>query len=199
MTLPHPVERFTPQEYYRREREASVRSEYYDGELFAMAGGTARHSLICGNIVREAGNRLKGGPCLVYESNLRLKVKATGLRTYPDASIYCDPLEFDREDPYSETCTNPTVLFEVLSKSTEAYDRGTKPENYPRIESLRAYVLIAQDKPHAELYERQPDGTWLLHEFQGPDSTLTIRSLPLELPLVDIYDRVKFESLAGTP
>src|SRR5436190_2986106 len=126
MGLPQPIRRFTPAEYYRMERDAPYKSDYYTGEIFAMAGGTARHSLICSNHVRELGNRLIDTPCVVYESNLRLKVKATGLRTYPATSVYCDPMERDEEDPYAETYTNPSVLFEVLSKSTEGYDRGLK-------------------------------------------------------------------------
>ena len=194
MTLPQAVKRFTPGEYYRLERDALSRNEYYKGEIFAMAGGTATHSLICNNVSGEARARLKGGPCTVYESNLRLKVKATGLRTYPDVSIYCEPLEADDEDPYSETYTNPTVLFEVLSKSTEAYDRGAKPENYRKIESLRAYALISQYAPHVELYERQPSGNWLFREFLGLDATVTISSPALDLPMAEIYARVHFQN-----
>jgi Uma2 family endonuclease len=125
MSLP-PRKRYTPQEYYALEREAAYKSDYYDGEIFAMAGGTIAHSLICSNLVREVGNRLKGGPCAAYESNLRLKVQATGLRCYPDVGVYCGAMERDPDDPKSETVINPTVLIEVLSESTEAYDRGFK-------------------------------------------------------------------------
>src|SRR3954470_16239215 len=103
MTLAHPVKRYTPQEYYALERAADYKSEYYKGEIFAMSGGTARYSLISANVVRELGNRLKGGPCTVYESNLRLKVTASGLRTYPDAGVYCGELRYDEEDAYTET------------------------------------------------------------------------------------------------
>ena len=195
MTQPQAVKRFTPQEYYRLEQDAVSRNEYYNGEIFAMAGGTATHSLICNNIGGEARARLKGGPCTIYESNLRLKLKATGLRTYPDVSIYWDPLETDEEDPYRETYTNPSVLFEVLSKSTEAYDRGAKPENYRKVKSLRAYALVSQYAPHVELYERQADGNWLFREFLGLDATVSIQSPRLDLPMAEIYARVQFEEL----
>ena len=146
MTASQPIRRSTPAEYYRLEREAEYKSDYYQGEIFAMAGGTIRHSTICNNLGGELRNRLKGTPCRAYESNLRLKVLATGLRTYPDVSIYCSPLERDPEDPFAETLTNPTALFEVLSPSTEAYDRGLKAGNYRTISSLQAYILISQDR-----------------------------------------------------
>jgi Uma2 family endonuclease len=192
MSLPQPQRRYTPQEYYALEREAAYKSDYYDGEIFAMAGGTIAHSLICSNLVREVGNRLKGGPCAAYESNLRLKVQATGLRCYPDVSVLCGGLERDPEDPKSETVTNPTVLIEVLSESTEAYDRGFKADNYRRIESLRAYVLVSQADAHVEVYERQAEGTWLLREAKGLEAQVRIPSIDVVLPLGDVYDRVEF-------
>lgn len=198
MSLPQRIRRFTPREYYDLEHEAEYKSDYYDGEIFAMAGGTSRHSLISSNIIRELGNRLKRSPCAVYESNLRLKVKATGLRTYLDASVYCGPLERDAEDPYDETYTNPTVVFEVLSKSTEGYDRGWKAENYRQIESLKAYVLISQGSPHVEIFERQPDTGWRLRETRGLETSLAIPAIHIELPLAEIYDRVDFVA-SGRP
>jgi Uma2 family endonuclease len=192
MSPPQPQKRYTPQEYYALEREAAYKSDYYDGEIFAMAGGTIAHSLICSNLVREVGNRLKGGPCAAYESNLRLKVQATGLRCYPDVGVYCGAMERDPDDPKSETVINPTVLIEVLSESTEAYDRGFKADNYRRIESLKAYVLVSQEDPHVEVYERQAEGTWLLREARGLDARVSIPSIDVALPLADIYDRVEF-------
>lgn len=198
MTLPPRVKRYTPQEYYRLERDAEFKSDYYEGEIFpvgevlAMAGGTAEHSLICGNLIREVGNRLKGGPCTVYESNLRLKIIATGLRTYPDMNVYCEKLLRDEEDEDGETYLNPTVLFEVLSKTTEAYDRGFKADCYRQVPSLRAYGLVSQTAPHIELFERQPDGLWALREAKGLESILSIPPLRIELPLAEVYARVEF-------
>jgi Uma2 family endonuclease len=194
MAVPQPVKRYSPAEYYRLEREAEYRSDYYDGEIFAMAGNTTRHSKIVINVGGELHARLKGKPCSPYDSNQRLKIKATGLRTYPDVSIYCEPIIYDDEDSWSETALNPTVVFEVLSPSTETYDRGFKAENYRRIPSLQAYVLIAQDTPHVEVYERQADNSWLLREQSDMGAAVTLPILSVTLPLKDIYDRIDFPS-----
>ncbi|MDB5319730.1 MAG: hypothetical protein JWN40_1361 [Phycisphaerales bacterium] len=191
MSLP-PRKRCTPQEYYALEREAAYKSDFYDGNIFAMAGGTAQHSRIVTNILGELNTRLKGKPCAPYESNLRVKIRATGLRTYPDASVYCDPIEFDPEDSEETTAVNPTVVVEVLSPTTEAYDRGFKADNYRRIESLKAYVLVSQTSPHVEVYERQAEGTWLLREAKGLEAQVRIPSIDVVLPLADVYDRVEF-------
>lgn len=199
MGLPQPTKRYTPEEYYRLEREAAYKSDYYAGEIFAMAGGTITHSTICSNLVREVGNRLKGKPCAAFESNLRLKVKATGLRTYPDASVYCEPYERDEEDPAGETLTNPIVLFEVLSPSTERYDRGMKAANYRQIQSLQAYVLVSQDIPRAEVLERQPDGSWSLRDVTGKEASIHLRALNIDLPMAEVYDRVDFAAAETEP
>jgi Uma2 family endonuclease len=192
MGVPKPIKCYTPQEYYDLERTATYKSDFYAGEIFAMAGGSRRHSRICANLSREVGNRLKGTPCAEYESNLRLKIAATGLRTYPDVSVYCGALEKDEDDHDGETFTNPTVLFEVLSPSTEGYDRGLKSESYRFIASLKAYVLVSQDTAHAEIYERQADGSWVLREVRGMESVLAIPPIGVELPLKEVYDRVDF-------
>jgi Uma2 family endonuclease len=195
MAIPKPVKRYTPQEYYGLERKATYKSDYYDGEIFDMSGGTSRHSLITANVVSELHHRLKGKPCRAYESNLRLAIKATGLRCYPDAGVYCGALEHDEEDTSGETVTNPTVLLEVLSKSTEAYDRGLKSQSFRQIESLRAYGFVSQDGPHVELYERQADRSWSLSEARGLDGKLVIAALSIELPLADVYDQVDFSAV----
>jgi Uma2 family endonuclease len=192
MTVVQPIKRYTPQEYYRLERDSEIRHEYYDGEIFAMAGGTDEHSLIVVNIIGELRQRLKGKPCRPRDPNMRLKIKATGLRTYPDVSVYCGELEFDTEDEAADTATNPTVVFEVLSRSTERYDRGFKSENYRLIETLRACVLVTQESPHAEMYERQTDGSWRFTEFKGLQAIMPLPALGVELPLSEIYDGVTF-------
>lgn len=199
MTLPQPVKRFTPEEYYLLEREASYKSDYYDGEIFAMAGGSSRHSLIVMNIVGELRQQLKGKPCAPYESNQRLKIKATGLRVYPDVSVYCSPLEYDEHDVASETATNPTVLFEVLSPSTEGYDRGFKSENYRLISSLQAYILVSQETPHIEVFERQRDESWLLREEKQLSAAVQIAGISVNLPLAEIYDRIEFTASGKPP
>jgi Uma2 family endonuclease len=197
MGLPQPVKRYVIEEYYGLEREAPGRSEFYQGEIFAMAGASATHSRICSNLIREAGSQLKGKPCEVFESNLRLRIKATGLRTYPDASVFCGSLEKDPEDPNGETYVNPTVVIEVLSRSTEGYDRGFKSENYRQIESLQAYILLSQSAPHAESYERQIDGSWVLREVRGLDAMLAIPAIGVNLSLREIYERVNFADAQG--
>jgi len=192
MGLPQTIKRYTPQEYYYLEHRAECRSEYYKGEIFAMSEGTVVHSLICANIGGELRQRLKGKPCAPYESNVRIRTEATGLCTYPDASVFCGGLEYDREDPESETVINPVALFEVLSKSTEAYDRGFKADSYRQIASLRAYVLVSQESAHVEVYERRPAGVWQLSEAKGLDAQIEIPSIGIMLPLREIYDRVEF-------
>jgi Uma2 family endonuclease len=187
-----PKKRYTPEEYYALEREAAYKSDYYDGEIFAMAGGTAQHSRIVTNILGELHSRLKGKPCAPYDSNLRVVIRVTGLRTYPDVSVFCESIEFDPKDPENTTALNPTVVLEVLSRTTEAYDRGFKSDNYRRIESLKTYVLVSQTGAHVEVYERQNKAKWLLSEAKDLDANVAIGCIGVELPLADVYDRVEF-------
>jgi Uma2 family endonuclease len=192
MSLPRPTRRFTPQEYYELERSAVYKSDFYDGEVFDTSGGTSRHSDITANITGSLWGRLRGKPRRVAESNQRLKIQTTGLRCYPDVSVYCGPRKYDEEDCFAETAINPTVLLEVLSPGTESYDRGLKSESYRRIESLQAYVLVAQDWAHVELYERQPEGAWRLTEKSDLQASVAIPCIAVELPLAEIFDRVEF-------
>lgn len=130
MTQPQAIDRYTPQEYLRREYEAAERHQYYHGEILAMAGGSPDHSLIISNVNRQIGNRLEGKPCRVYESNLRIRIPRTTLYTYADATVICGERQFDPLDARKQTILNPTLVVEVLSPSTEAWDRGGKFENY---------------------------------------------------------------------
>jgi len=186
------VRRYTPDEYYRLEVQADYRSEYYDGEIFAMAGGSIRHSRISGNIYRHLANKLEGAPCVPFGSDLKLKVKATGLRTYPDVSVYCGKPELDPDDPARQTYMNPTVLAEVLSPRTEQYDRGTKSVHYRRIESLKTILLVSQNEARVEVHVRQPDGSWSLREYEGMDQMLPLEAIGVQLPLAAIYQGVDF-------
>lgn len=190
MGLARKIAFIDPAEYLRRERVAEFRSEYFAGEVFAMAGGSFRQSLIKANVVRELGNSLKGRPCMACDSDLRVKVSATGLYTYPDASVICEPIEFD--DDQRDTVLNPVLLVEVLSSSTEAYDRGKKFEHYRRISSFRDYLLISQDAPHVEHFHRNDDETWTLTDVNGIDAILELTSLGVRLHLREIYDKVNF-------
>jgi Uma2 family endonuclease len=186
-----PKRLLTPAEYLAQERRAAVKSEYYQGEMFAMAGASREHNLIVGNLVRELGTRLRGRGCEVYPSDMRVKVTATGLYTYPDVTIVGGAPQF--EDDAGDTLLNPTVLLEVLSESTEAYDRGTKSSHYRRLASLREYVLVAQDRPLVEGYVRQPDGGWLLHEVSQLDQTVAVGSITLQLPMSEIYRQITWQ------
>ena len=194
MSYAQKVRRYTPDEYYRLEVQADHRSEYYDGEIFAMAGGSARHGQICANILRQLGNKLDGAACVPFGSDLKLRVKATGLRTYPDVSVYCGKREVDPDDPARQTYTNPSVLVEVLSPSAEQYDRGTKAVHYRRIETLKIILLVSQDDARVDTHVRQPDGSWSLREHEGIDHVLPLEAIGVQLPLTAIYQGVDFTS-----
>ena len=180
----------TPAEYLQIERAAEFRSEYFDGEMFAMAGGTRKHSLITANALISIGAKLLGRRCTAYESNFRIVIPDTNLYTYPDASVFCEPMTFI--DAEEDTATNPTLLVEVLSKSTEAYDRGKKFEHYRRLASLREYVLVAQDEPLIERFQRENDGRWVLTAVSGLDAILRLDSIEVDLPLAEVYKKVDF-------
>jgi Uma2 family endonuclease len=187
-----PKRLLTPQEYLARERLADVRSEFYRGEMFVMAGGSPRHSLIKTNLTGELRNTLKGRPCTAYDSDLRIRVSATGLYTYPDASVICGELEFD--DQKQDTVLNPTLLAEVLSESTEAYDRGKKFDHYRQLASLKEYLLVSQDCPKLEHFARNPDDTWTLTIVSGLDQSLDLPAIGVRLSLAEVFDKVDFSA-----
>ncbi|MGO9467182.1 MAG: Uma2 family endonuclease, partial [Isosphaeraceae bacterium] len=180
----------TAEEYLARERLANFRSEFYRGEMFAMAGASWEHTLIKDNLARLAGNQLEGGPCRVLTSDLRVKISATGLYTYPDIVVVCDEPQF--EDNQFDTLLNPRVVVEVLSDSTEKYDRGTKFAHYRQLPSVQEYVMVAQDRPLVERYVRQDDNTWLLSVFSDLAQTFAFGSIDVQVALADIYRRVAF-------
>ena len=181
-------QRYTPEEYLALERQAQCKSEYYAGEIFAMAGASRWHNLIVTNVLRELSLQLKGRPCTTYPSDLRVKVSPTGLYTYPDVTVVCGEAQF--EDHQQDTLLNPTLIVEVLSESTEAYDRGGKFAHYRKLTSLMEYVLMAQTKPHVEHYVRQPDNRWLLAEADSLHQTLYLLSIDRHLVLAEVYDKV---------
>lgn len=180
--------RLSPEEYLALERPATTRSELLDGQMFAMSGASPRHALITANIVTGLNLRLKDRPCYVFSSDLRLYVGSTGLFTYPDVVVACGELLY--RDDRRDTLQNPVVIFEVLSDSTEAYDRGRKFGHYRTIPSLVEYLLVAQDKPHVEQYVRQPDDRWLLGELSRTEDIVMLPSLGLSLPLEEVYAKV---------
>jgi Uma2 family endonuclease len=178
----------TPEEYLEIERRAERKSEYFKGEMFAMAGASLAHVVIVGNLGRELGNLLEAGPCGVYSSELRLRVSPDGLYTYPDLMVICGDPQF--ADNRGDTVVNPVLIIEVLSESTEAYDRGKKFDQYRTLPSLREYLLVAQDAPRIEQWTRQPDDNWLMAETSRMDASIRLASIDCVLPLTKIYNKI---------
>ncbi len=183
----------SPEDYLALERCAEFKSEYFDGEIFAMAGASEPHNLIVANTLSEIRQQLKKRPCRAYANDMRVKVSPTGLFTYPDVVVVCGQAQFD--DSQLDTLLNPILIVEVLD-STEAYDRGRKFEHYRKLESLMEYVLIAQHRPHVESYRRQPDQRWVLTESDGLESSLRLDAIDCELALAEIYDKVELPGAA---
>ena len=197
MALAQPIPRLTEPEYLAQERLAEFKSEYLDGEVFAMSGGSLAHSLIATNLASEFRARLKGRPCVAFNSDLRVKVEETGLITYPDLSVICGPAMF--VDPEADTVTNPTLLAEVLSPSTESYDRGAKFRNYVQIPTLREVLLVSQHEPRIEQFFRQADGPWLWRAAQGVEASVDVPSLGITLALGEVFANVAFAPVPLRP
>lgn len=186
-----PKKKMTASEYLAIERKAELKSEFYNGEMFAMAGASRQHNEIKENLIGELFTRLKGGKCRTYSSDQRVKIDRTGLYTYPDIVIVCSQVEFDPLDP--DTLTNPQVVIEVLSKTTESYDRGTKFQHYKRLPSVKEYVLVNQDRVQVDRFVRQQDETWVMTTFDPPENNFTLVTVDVQIPLTDIYRGVKLE------
>jgi Uma2 family endonuclease len=185
----------TPAEYLALERSSREKSEYVNGRVYAMAGAGRVHNLIVGNVFRVLSTQLLGRPCETYVNDMRVKVQRTGMYTYPDVVALCE--EARLEDAVLDTLLNPSVIVEVLSPSTESYDRGEKFAHYRRVESLREYVLVAQVTPRIEHFRREGD-SWVLTEISDPGGELALPSLGCVLKLADIYDRVDFPADGAT-
>ena len=183
---------FTAQEYLDWERQQDTRHEYFDGEIFAMTGASRKHNLLCGNVFSSLHAQLRGQPCEVYANDMRVKVSETGMYTYPDIVAACESPAF--EDAAVDTLLNPVLIIEVLSDSTERYDRGTKFLHYRTLPSLQDYLLVAQDVCRVEHYARQADRRWLLTEYQDPDDSIHLESMACRLVLREIYERVTVQS-----
>lgn len=180
---------FTPEEYLARERKALTKSEYRNGQIHAMPGASRKHNLITGNTLVELHLQLRNRECEVYPSDMRVKVSSTGTYTYPDVVVVCDEPRFG--DTHFDTLLNPTVLIEVLSPSTAAYDRGDKFAAYQKLDSLSEYVLISQDAVRVEHYLRQ-EQEWDLTEFRSLADVFSLVSIDCELPLQAIYAKINF-------
>ncbi|MAS36854.1 MAG: hypothetical protein CL610_22810 [Anaerolineaceae bacterium] len=190
--LPRESTHMTEVEYLAFERASEIKHEFLDGQVYAMTGASRAHNLISLYTAANLINQLKGRPCEVYPSDMRLKVQASGLYTYPDVTVVCGEPQF--ADGEFDTLLNPTLLIEVLSPSTESYDRGKKFQQYRQLESLQEYILIAQDSPRIEHFLRQPDSdTWVLQDAAGLDTSLQLASIGCTLALADVYEKVTFE------
>lgn len=180
-----PVPFLTPEQYLEIERAAEFRSEYLNGEMFAMSGASVRHNIIVNNVAASLREQIHGR-CRYFTTDLRLLVSETGLYTYPDLMVICDEIKLsgDRQD----IVTNPRVIVEVLSKSAADYDRGRKFLHYRSIPALQDYVLVAQDSVHVEHYARQPDNSWLLREYTSPEDIVRLTSVDADIPLGAAYE-----------
>lgn len=183
---PNPT--YTETEYLMLERDSDVRHEYYEGEIVAMVGASEAHNLIVTSTVFSLYGQLRARPCRIYSNDMRVRVAATGLDTYPDLIVICGESQFT--DDTFETLANPTIIIEVLSDSTERYDRGKKFQHYRTLASLREYLLIAQDTAHIEHFVREGDGSWRLTEAAGIATTIRLPAIGCTLPLAEVYEKV---------
>lgn len=192
---PQPKRYLSEEEYLVFEESSSIKHEYYDGEIYAMTGGTEAHNSLSGNTYASLHAQLRKRPCKVYNSDQKIKVLATGLHTYPDITVVCgEPVFMERP---RLRLTNPTVIIEVLSPSTEGYDRGVKFQHYRTIPTLQDYLLVSQNNYRIEHYTRQENNEWLLREATGLHAEVIIQSIQCVLTLADVYEKVEFEQDAS--
>lgn len=181
----------TPEEFLAFERSSDEKHEYYDGVVVAMSGAKRAHNTICTNLNGLLWQHLRGKDCESYSNDMRVFVPKTNLYAYPDIVVICGEPQFQDEVP--DTLTNPLLLIEILSDSTEGYDRGLKFQNYRSIDSLMEYVLVTQTTSSIEKYAKHSDGFWLLSEATGLDGAITLESIDCILSLADVYDKVRFD------
>ena len=185
-----PKTTFTAEEYLALEQVADYKSEYYDGKIYAMSGGTGDHSLIAVNTGAELHKVLKSAPCSVFNSDMRLLVEKSQLYTYPDLMVVCGKLQYALKS--KTTLTNPIVIVEVLSESTQAYDRGEKFTFYKKIPSLREYVMVDSERAYVEVLRRAEGDAWTIEMSDGMDASARLESVNCEIPLREIYDKVSW-------
>jgi Uma2 family endonuclease len=190
-----PIARWTLEEYLEREETADERHEFLDGLIVAMAGGLSTHDLLSVNAGALMNLATRGRPCRVHGSNLRLYIAQANVVTYPDAMVVCGPYVYERKR--RDLISNPILIVEVLSRSTESYDRGKKFEYYRTVGSLREYVLVSQTEPLVERFARRADGRWALDDFRGLEAELPLDSIEARIPLRELYDKVDFDEGAA--
>lgn len=182
--------RLSPEEYVVLEAKLREKHEYRDGQMFAMPGASGGHARLQVIAAAEIAVRLHESNCVPYSSNFRIVIEEARLATYPDLSVVCGPVVPAKR--FKHSCTNPTLLLEVLSPSTERYDRGVKFEQYRKLETLREYVLISQHAMAVDLF-RLENGHWVLYESRGPEAVLELSSIGVQIPMADLYRNVRFE------
>lgn len=187
-----PKHSYTVEAYLEIERSGLVKHEYYRGEIFALAGSSEAHNLILTNLLTSLNLQLRNRPCKVYPSDMRVKIPKTGLYTYPDVSIVCGTPQFD--DLKRDTLLNPLIVVEILSPSTERYDRGKKFQNYRTVATLQEYILVSQDDYHIEHYINQNNGNWLLTSYDEINTSFYLKAIDCTLIFADIYNKVDIES-----
>jgi Uma2 family endonuclease len=188
---------YSPQEYLRLERMGKEKHEYHNGRIYAMAGATPNHVRVTRNVLTSLHVQLRGKSCEAFGNDQRVQVDASGLYTYPDVSVVCGEPRYDPFEP--DNLLNPIVLVEVLSTTTEGYDRGDKFRMYRTIPTFREYVLVAQDKAWVERYFKDEDGEWRLTSVEGLEAVLELRTLPCTLALAEVYEGVAFEQAERPP
>lgn len=187
------------EEYLALDRAAEARSEYYDGVMYAMSGGSMRHAVIIGNLQGLLWNALRKSPCIVTPTEVRVRLSARTY-VYPDIAIVCEEPRF--ADGHKDILLNPSIVIEILSPSTERHDRGLKSARYRELETLQEYALVSQGEPRVEIFRRQASGEWLLSEAVGADATChfdAVNGEPVRIPLAEIYERVTFDPEPGDP
>lgn len=182
----------SPEDYLELEEQSDVKHEYFDGEIFEMAGASFNHTIITSNINADLNQQLKKRNCRASQSDLRVFLETSGLYTYPDIVVVCGKPEL-KKNKGLENLTNPTLIIEVLSPSTADYDKGAKFDHYRTVDSLQEYVLVWQDKKRVARYTKQTDGSWVLRDFIGEDAEIVLTSIDCKLLVEDIYDKVDFD------
>ncbi len=186
-----PQRRYTEAEYLAIERDVETKHEFYRGEIFAMSGASRQHNRITVNVSAILHEQLKNRSCEHYANDMRVKVESTRLYAYPDVVITChEPRFLDKE---VDTLLNPQVIIEVLSDSTEKYDRGKKFELYRHIPTLREYILVSQDHAHVDRFALNEQGQWVLNDATGLEASIELTAIDCRLPLVEVYAKVEFE------
>ena len=187
-----PKSYLTPEQYLEIERKAEFKSEYYQGEMYAMSGGRHAHNRLAFNLIGLIGAQIRHGSCQGYTSDMRVHIPSTGLYTYPDVTVVCGEPQF--ADDTRDTLLNPNLVVEVLSPSTEAYDRGRKFEHYRSVASVNEYLLVSSDRVSAELFTRQEGDGWLLTAAGRLEDSLELKTIGCRIVLADVYEKVELQA-----